>query len=640
MKYTFTQVKDESLESIKEKYKDIPEDKLMELLKLNPNYKDNEVDNYGRWILNLYRKGNLKEEDFYKVTDYLTEFERKKKLIQNKDINSYKTLPDLARTLEQTQEPDQSQNQLRKKIRRTDLDVDADFIGDFGNFACYSPKTYEASCKLGANTEWCTASRSNNNMFNYYNNQGKLYIFIDKSTNQAEYQFHFESGSFMDKYDKPIDLGEFMKDICPQSKSLIFSKIKEICKEKPRYVLRFMMYDEIAEVFKEEIKKALHFKGDSTTILLEPDFFASACVRNGNVGGSRDGLSEDFLESAFRQDLWDMFYYDDIGEISSYEDALNSSNIEQLEELHLSFMNIPPDEGDITLDSVISDAHVNGAINECLKDTNRALEEAFENCGMKYKEFDGDYLEIEVDYNTYCKLVKGYMEKAEELYPYEDFDDSSIDFAEHPDKIVVLYASEQFELREPYYGWQDFDEDSFNEGVHDLIMQIRDGEIEPIFDDEEEEAKWKRWFRINIQEEDDVAEGQQGMDLGDSKYVITKDKKDLNYVYKHGFVYRDKDGKLKRKSYYEIEDYYEDKYLGKGKFTKAQIHNMIEGAIIDCEYYIKLHKDDKPVEIPQTKKGYKGMSKKEYINYLINAGYSDVDAEEKADAEYGEDKED
>ena len=115
-----------------------------------------------------------------------------------------------------------------------------------------------------------------------------------------------------------------------------------------------------------------------------------------------------------------------------------------------------------------------------------------------------------------------------------------------------------------------------------------------------------------------------------SKYVFLSDK-DLNYVYKRGFVYRDKDGNLQRKDKYEIKKYYENL---EGKYTKAQIFYMVEGADIDCDRYIELHKNDEPIELPRSKKGYKDMDKQEYINYLINAGYSDVDAEEKAEVYY------
>ena len=210
--FTFVKITDD-INSVKSLFPDIQEEKFNELIKLDPTYRDgsNSLGTYGKWILNLYKKGNLKEEDFYKVPEYLQEFEKKKKAIQNKDINYYKSLPDLARLLSETKEPEQSQNQLKKAISRTDITKDADFIGDFGEYVCYSPKTYEASCKLGKNTRWCTATNSSDGYYNHYTSKGPLFIFIDKSTGQAEYQFHFPTQSFMDKNDDDINLAEFIE---------------------------------------------------------------------------------------------------------------------------------------------------------------------------------------------------------------------------------------------------------------------------------------------------------------------------------------------------------------------------------------------------------------------------------------------
>lgn len=115
------------------------------------------------------------------------------------------------------------------------------------------------------------------------------------------------------------------------------------------------------------------------------------------------------------------------------------------------------------------------------------------------------------------------------------------------------------------------------------------------------------------------------------KYTFI-DARDLEYVYKRGFVYKDKNGKLQRKSYYDIKDYYENL---EGKYTKAQIYYMIKQADVDCDRYIELHKND--IEVGEWKpRKYKDMNKEEFINYLINSGYSDIDAKEKADAWYGE----
>lgn len=122
-----------------------------------------------------------------------------------------------------------------------------------------------------------------------------------------------------------------------------------------------------------------------------------------------------------------------------------------------------------------------------------------------------------------------------------------------------------------------------------------------------------------------------------SKYTFIKikDAKDLTYVYKLKFVYNDKEGSLKRVSKDKIEQYY-NKLAG--KYSNNQIYWMIKRADDDCDRYIELHKNDSNIK-PKTvnKKEYRGLSKKEYIEYLINKGYSDEDAEEKANAEYGED---
>ena len=62
------------------------------------------------------------------------------------------------------------------------------------------PHTEEASCYYGKGTQWCTAANNGNNMFEYYNDNGNLYININKLTHE-KYQFHFETDSFMDETD-------------------------------------------------------------------------------------------------------------------------------------------------------------------------------------------------------------------------------------------------------------------------------------------------------------------------------------------------------------------------------------------------------------------------------------------------------
>lgn len=112
-----------------------------------------------------------------------------------------------------------SQNQIAKQNRKNkhkaDLVQDADYLGRFGNYDIYVPKTYAASCKLGSGTTWCTASTSSDNYFNSYNNRGNLYILINSNNPSEKYQIHFESNSFMNKDDENVsskELSRVLKD--------------------------------------------------------------------------------------------------------------------------------------------------------------------------------------------------------------------------------------------------------------------------------------------------------------------------------------------------------------------------------------------------------------------------------------------
>lgn len=102
----------------------------------------------------------------------------------------------------------------------------ADKIYDKDEWLVVIPRDQEASCKYGANTQWCTASRTSSNYFDRYNNDGPLYIIIDRRSNR-KWQFHPATDTFMDERDDeasfndyagfPSDLQHFLeeRDIVP-----------------------------------------------------------------------------------------------------------------------------------------------------------------------------------------------------------------------------------------------------------------------------------------------------------------------------------------------------------------------------------------------------------------------------------------
>jgi hypothetical protein len=73
----------------------------------------------------------------------------------------------------------------------------------------------ESSQFWGQGTKWCTSARNeDDNMFDYYNTQGPLYIIIskkikDEKNRQLKYQMHFESAQFMDVHDDEMEASNF-----------------------------------------------------------------------------------------------------------------------------------------------------------------------------------------------------------------------------------------------------------------------------------------------------------------------------------------------------------------------------------------------------------------------------------------------
>ena len=230
----------ERIDDVKKYYPNIPTEKFDELIALDPTFiqgKD-KLGNYGKWILNLYKQNKLKEEDFYKVTDYLTKFNNKKNNFENKDIGQFKSLPDLAQALDNTGDVEKTDRQIRRdKTKSKEYDV----VFEDDKWAIYVPKTYGASRVLGSGTHWCTAS-SDDRYYKEYTEEGPLYILISKSNPDEKYQFHFESKQFMDKYDDDIlyDVQELIND-----KNVFRFFTKEI--DIDNLPIEFMAFDELSK---------------------------------------------------------------------------------------------------------------------------------------------------------------------------------------------------------------------------------------------------------------------------------------------------------------------------------------------------------------------------------------------------------
>ena len=210
----------EDITAVKKYYPNIPDDIFMELISLDPTYtgKDS-VGKYGKWLLNLYNRGKLSEEQFDEVTPLLNQFTTYRNRIQNKDLNIYKTIDELAEVLASVVDdmsmltPSQKTKFL-KRVKSGKITVnksdDYDIVLDTPNFVVYIPNTHEASMKLGKGTEWCTAHENPDWYNRYTENGGKLYIVKDKETGER-WQYSDQSEDFLDEFDDSFDISELMK---------------------------------------------------------------------------------------------------------------------------------------------------------------------------------------------------------------------------------------------------------------------------------------------------------------------------------------------------------------------------------------------------------------------------------------------
>ena len=84
-------------------YSNIPQDIFQQIISADPTYnieKPNKMGKYGKWLLALYQKQNLKIEDLYKAKDYLSTFIKFNAKLQERDIMKYHSLQELFTSIE------------------------------------------------------------------------------------------------------------------------------------------------------------------------------------------------------------------------------------------------------------------------------------------------------------------------------------------------------------------------------------------------------------------------------------------------------------------------------------------------------------------------------------------------------------
>lgn len=186
-------------------FQQIPQDIFQQITQSDPTYdinKPNKMGKYTKWLASLYLNKNLKLEDLYKAKEYLTLYTKYYNKI-DKEFQKIGKISSLSQLYQIVAPFIEMNSQVSHQEEIRNIKKGAEKVYEDNVWLIIIPHTKEASCYYGKGTQWCTAATKSDNQFDYYNSQGELFININKQTNK-KYQFHFESNSFMDETDSPI----------------------------------------------------------------------------------------------------------------------------------------------------------------------------------------------------------------------------------------------------------------------------------------------------------------------------------------------------------------------------------------------------------------------------------------------------
>ena len=105
-----------------------------------------------------------KEEYLSHTLNAVRAFHANKQRLKDKDLNQYKTLPDLKKALDELG----ATSKEKRKAEREKALSEANIVFDNVDFFMVRPLTKEASCVLGKHTKWCISSTKTRNYFNSY----------------------------------------------------------------------------------------------------------------------------------------------------------------------------------------------------------------------------------------------------------------------------------------------------------------------------------------------------------------------------------------------------------------------------------------------------------------------------------------
>lgn len=198
-------------------------DDFEKIIRADPTYGGGEqMGKYSQWLLTMVKKNKLNIDQLPKATELLNKYNLNKNKFKSKNIDDYKSVDDLYNEYESMEDELSSSS---KRSQEQEAKRGAKKVYEDSEWLVIVPETQEASCYYGKGTQWCTAAVESQNYFDNYNDNGDLYININKKTKE-KYQFHFEREEFRDAQNEDLtelsqDNGESIAEYCGFTEGLI-----------------------------------------------------------------------------------------------------------------------------------------------------------------------------------------------------------------------------------------------------------------------------------------------------------------------------------------------------------------------------------------------------------------------------------
>ena len=171
---------------------------------------------YTQYATNLYRNKAIRQEDAPRLKSALSNFDKYKHKLSTDDRSmNAKKYPSIS-SIEDKIHPHVGTMASKKEAQKTLEQPGHKLVHEDDKIKIYHLSDKDASKNIyggghrrgGTGTSWCTAARSDDNMFDHYNKQGKMHV-VHRKADGAVFQYHTNSNQFMDHKDNNISHEDF-----------------------------------------------------------------------------------------------------------------------------------------------------------------------------------------------------------------------------------------------------------------------------------------------------------------------------------------------------------------------------------------------------------------------------------------------